>query len=171
MALRTTTPLPPAKPIDSRNDEAFQSFGSTTRPDLDGINVQAITMTYDALSDTFLLHLFGRDVPSVAIYGGGYWYWLVNPDTEACVGVQIEEFVEQAIQDHPDVIDALKFAELRGLTIAEINERRHQVLGYRGRVVAWSRQEIRRLRRDDDDEKMALVERLLRHAESASVHS
>ena len=160
MAVKKPESLAPIAPIDPAEDVVFQTF-AIAPPKLDQLDARSVDVSYDAPSDTLLVHLFGREAPSVAVYDGDYWFWLVNPDTEEVVGVQVEEFLSSAVVDHPYLVQALEFAELRGLTMDNVQTIRHQTLGYRGQLIVWTRQALRCLAGRQTDRKLALVEQLV----------
>jgi hypothetical protein len=81
-----------------------------------------VLIRYDRPSDTLLMHLFGRDRSSVSVPIDRYLYVMVDPGTEETIGVHIEGFLAQAVKEHPRHIDLLDYAELRGLTMADVRE-------------------------------------------------
>lgn len=97
-------------------------------PDWDQIDTSRIAVTYDRLSDTLLVHLYGRHVPSVSVPLEMYDYALVSFDGWEVNGVQIEGFLSHAIRDEPNLIKMLDVAELRGITPAEVWDIRSAVV-------------------------------------------
>lgn len=95
----------------------------------DAIDSTQIVISYDAPSDTLLIHLFGRGRPSVSVPVDRYLYALVDPETEHTLGIHIEGFLTQAVKEHPDEIVLLDHAELRGITPIEVRELQQKVLG------------------------------------------
>ena len=47
---------------------------------------------------------------------------MVTPDTEVIVGFHIEGFLGLAVKENPAALDLLDYAELRGITPAEVRE-------------------------------------------------
>jgi hypothetical protein len=88
--------------------------------DLRSVNPSWIEISFDRRSDTLLIHLFGRDRDSISVPIAKYLYLLVDPETEQVIGLHIEGFLAQAVKDVPAAIALLDFAELRGITPAEV---------------------------------------------------
>lgn len=88
------------------------------------IDPAKVVVSYDRPSDTLLIHLFGRGLATVSVPVGRYLYLMVTPDTETIVGFHIEGFLGQAVKDNPAAIDLLEYAELRGITPAEVRKLR-----------------------------------------------
>jgi hypothetical protein len=84
------------------------------------IDPAQVVVSFDRLSDTLLIHLFGRGLSTVSVAVGDYLYLLVDPDTEKIVGFHVEGFLTQAVKEVPTAIDLLDYAEVRGMTLAEV---------------------------------------------------
>jgi hypothetical protein len=97
----------------------------------DDIDPAKIVVYFDRRSDTLLIHLFGRGRESISVPVSDYLYVMVDPKTEVINGFHIEGFLSQAVKDIPDAIDLLDYAELRGITPAEVRELRREALGER----------------------------------------
>lgn len=95
----------------------------------DDVDSAQIAIAYDRLSDTLLIHLFGRRRPSVSVPADRYLYALVDPESEQIIGIHIEGFLAQAVKEHPDEISALDHAELRGITPFEVRALQRELLG------------------------------------------
>ncbi len=89
---------------------------------LDTIDPEKAVVSFDRRSDTLLIHLFGRGRGLVSVPVGNYLYVMVDPDTEETIGFHVEGFLSQAIKDIPEAIDLLDYAELRGISPAEVRE-------------------------------------------------
>jgi hypothetical protein len=88
--------------------------------DLADLDPARIQISFDRRSDTLLIHLFGRDRDTISVPVAKYLYVLVDPETEQVIGVHIEGFLAQAVKDVPAAIALLDFAELRGISPAEV---------------------------------------------------
>jgi hypothetical protein len=88
----------------------------------DDIDPTKVVVSFDRRSDTLLIHLFGRGRESISVPVATYLYVMVDPETEDIVGFHIEGFLGQAVKDVPESIDLLDYAELRGITPAEVRE-------------------------------------------------
>ncbi len=95
---------------------------------LEEIDPETVVVSFDRRSDTLLIHLFGRR-GSVSVPVANYLYVMVDPDTEETIGFHVEGFLGQAIKDVPEAIELLDYAELRGITPAEVRELRRETLG------------------------------------------
>ncbi|MDQ3226609.1 MAG: hypothetical protein M3Q50_08275, partial [Chloroflexota bacterium] len=82
------------------------------------IDPAKIVVSYDRRSDTLLIHLFGRGHSTISVPVAKYLYVMVTPDTETIVGFHIEGFLAQAVNENPEAIALLDYAELRGITPA-----------------------------------------------------
>ena len=87
---------------------------------LSSLDPARIQISFDRRSDTLLIHLFGRDRDTISVPVAKYLYILVDPETQQVVGLHIEGFLAQAVKDIPDSIVLLDFAELRGISPAEV---------------------------------------------------
>jgi hypothetical protein len=113
------------------------------------IDPARIVVSFDRRSDTLLIHLFGRGIETISVPIGKYLYVMVTPDTETIVGFHVEGFLAQATKDVPEAIDLLDYAELRGITAAEVralrNEAREAKPPFNGRMPAtWLPDERKR---------------------------
>jgi hypothetical protein len=100
------------------------------------IDPAKIVVSYDRRSDTLLIHLFGRGHDTVSVPVAKYLYVMVTPDTETIVGFQIEGFLAQAVKVTPEAISLLDYAELRGITPAEVRALQRNTLGMRRQLSA-----------------------------------
>jgi hypothetical protein len=92
------------------------------------IDPDKVVVSFDRPSDTLLIHLFGRGRQSVSVPVAKYLYVMVDPTSEMIIGIHIEGFLGQAIKDTPEAINLLDYAELRGITLAEVRELRRATL-------------------------------------------
>ncbi|MDQ3692523.1 MAG: hypothetical protein M3464_02695 [Chloroflexota bacterium] len=159
MAVTTSPPGGSYDPIDPSEQPSIQEF--EIRLPTVRIDASKAVMTYDRLSDTFLLLLYGRERLWVATGGRSYIYALVDPTTEEFVGWQIEDFLARAVREEPGWVEVLGYAELLGMTVEDVRVVRHQVLGYRGRFLTWLRRALRSLVRKSRQQRQAIVDDLL----------
>jgi hypothetical protein len=108
------------------------------------IDPAKIAVSYDRRSDTLLIHLFGRGHNTVSVPVAKYLYVMVTPDTETIVGFHIEGFLTQAVKDTPEAISLLDYAELRGITPAEVRALQRNTLGMRQQLSARVRMALKR---------------------------
>ena len=92
------------------------------------IDPDKMIVSFDRRSDTLLIHLFGRGRKSISVPVANYLYVMVDPESEMIVGFHVEGFLGQAIKDVPEAIMLLDYAELRGITLAEVRELRRTTL-------------------------------------------
>lgn len=81
-----------------------------------------------------MIHLYGLGHPAAIDLVGDYMFPRIDVETDGVVGFQIEDFLGQAIRDEPQLLDFLDAAELNGITLEEIAERRRAIPD-----VAWKR--------------------------------
>lgn len=90
-----------------------------------------LTFVYDRPTDTLFVDFYGRSLPaaSIALEWGDHDYAFarVDPETHGVVGLQIEEFLLHAESHNPWLLDALEYAELRGITPREVEELRRRL--------------------------------------------
>ena len=103
------------------------------------IDPAKVVVSYDRRSDTLLIHLFGRGRDTISVPVAKYLYVMVSPDTETIVGFHIEGFLAQAVKDTPETITLLDYAELRGITPAEVRALQRTTLGVRIRILGYFR--------------------------------
>jgi hypothetical protein len=101
------------------------------------IDPARIVVSFDRRSDTLLIHLFGRGLETISVPVGNHLYALVTPETETTVGFQIEGFLAQAVNDVPEFITLLDYAELRGITPADVRELQREALGAKRSLARW----------------------------------
>jgi hypothetical protein len=95
----------------------------------DTVDPEKVVVSYDRRSDTLLVHLFGRSRDSISVPIERYLYAMVDPDSEQIVGIHIEGFLGQAVKDHPQEVEILDYAELRGMTPIEVWALQWKTLG------------------------------------------
>jgi hypothetical protein len=122
--------------IDPTTEPTIRRF-QPKLPELRGVDPAHVAVSYDRRSDTLLMHLYGRDRNSVSVQCSPNLYWLTDPETEEVVGFHIEGFLARAVQDAPELVNLLDYAELRGVTPAEVRALRSGALGLRQRLAAW----------------------------------
>jgi hypothetical protein len=105
----------------------------------EAIDPAMIAVSYDRRSDTLLIHLFGRGLSTISVPVGKYLYLMVTPDSEMIVGFHVEGFLKQAVNDLPDAINLLDYAELRGITAAEVRALQRTTLGLPRQLIACLR--------------------------------
>lgn len=94
-------------------------------PDHRAIEPGLLVFNYWHEIDTLMVDFTGQNPPAVSVpldLGGerGYFFLRLDPVTEEVVGLQIEDFLDYAIDRHPYLLDALDLATLHGITPAEI---------------------------------------------------
>jgi hypothetical protein len=107
--------------------------------DLHDLDLSQAVVSYDHRSDTLLIHMFGRHRDSVSVQRDRGLYFLVDPRSEEIVGFHLEGFLAHRVKNEPELIDLLDFAELRGITPAEVRAVRRRSLGVRQRLATWVR--------------------------------
>lgn len=114
--------------IERTNVSAGRDWEGRAIPETLGeIDPAKVVISYDRDSDTLMVHLYGRGLPAVSIYRGDGWYMRWNREQERVVGLQLEGFLARAVLDHPDLLDALDVADLRGITLEEVARVRRDV--------------------------------------------
>lgn len=84
-----------------------------------------VAFSYDRESDTMLIHFFGEPRPATSMPvddADDVLYVLWDQAHDQVVGLQIEGFVSDFVFRHPEMVDALGFARLRGLTHEDAEE-------------------------------------------------
>ncbi len=94
------------------------------RPDLDALNFENVSFSYDRESDTLLLLLFGRGRPAVILPGDEHVDLWLDPRSGEIIGFQIEGYLSQVVHDHPHL---LGLAELAGIDADEIERIRRSI--------------------------------------------
>lgn len=138
MAVDTQMPKQEQEERDETEETEFD-ISNLTCPRTDEVDASRVVMMYDRFSDTLLVHLYGKGVPSVSVPVQKYYYALVSLDGRKILGFQVEGFLAQAIKDQPSLIEMLNFAELRGITPAEVQEIRNDTLHPRMKLSAGLR--------------------------------
>ncbi len=89
-------------------------------PNLTSLPLDQVRLTYDQPSDTLFVDFYGEAPPAASVpldHGDrDYLYARVDPETNAVVGLQIEHFLSYAIEQHPELADALDTATLVGIS-------------------------------------------------------
>lgn len=104
------------------------SNGYAPRPDhakLRALDLSRVVISYDRVSDTLMIHLYGRGRPAVSVpspkpLARDFVFLRFDPESDELVGIQIEDFLRVYVVDHPRAIDLLDQADLRGITHEEI---------------------------------------------------
>lgn len=100
------------------------------------IDPDRIVVNYNRRGDSLHIHLFGRGLSTISVPVGTYLYVMVTPDTEMIVGFHIEGFLGHAVKDVPEAIMLLDYAELRGITPAEVRALQRTTLGMKQQLTA-----------------------------------
>lgn len=61
----------------------------------------------------------------------------MTPAAATTVGFQIEGFLTQAVKDEPELVTLLDYAELRGITPADVRELQREALGAKRSLARW----------------------------------
>lgn len=86
-------------------------------------------MHYDRRSDTLLIYFFGRDRDAISVPIGRAVSVLVAPDSDEVIGLHIVGFLARHVIDVPEAVGLLDFADLRGITLADVHSLQLAVLG------------------------------------------
>lgn len=120
-----------------------------------------IEMIYDHPSDTFSFLFYGRARPSVVVGDGDPLSLLADSETGELLGFQVENYFASAAVDYPQILETMEYADLRGITREQVQQKRHKILGYRGRLSAWARRTSWRIRMRTRSRRQAVVRRLI----------
>ena len=101
------------------------------------IDPARIVVSFDRRSDTLFIHLFGRGLETISVPVGKHLYALVTPEIATTVGFQIEGFLAQAVKDEPELVTLLDYAELRGITPADVRDLQREALGVKRSFARW----------------------------------
>ncbi len=94
------------------------------RPDLDAIDFEKVSFSYDRESDTLILRLFGREPTAVILPGNEHVDLWLDPETHEIIGFQIEGYLSHVVREHPRFLD---LAELAGIGPDEIARIRQSI--------------------------------------------
>lgn len=156
MAVTDQTPAVQLGWIDPREESAVEKL--ELRADISSpIDLRKIEMIYDRPSDTFSFLFYGRGRPSVVIGDGDPISSLADPETGELLGIQIEDFFAFAAVEHPQLLEAVEHADLRGITREQARKERAKILGYRGRLSGWVRQTSWRIKLRTRSRRRAVV--------------
>jgi hypothetical protein len=83
------------------------------------------TVSYDRDSDTLMVHFGGRGRPAVSVPSPkpltrDFVFLRFDPASGELVGVQVEDFLNLFLPEHPETGILVERAELRGITEAEL---------------------------------------------------
>ena len=112
-------------------------------PERGDLRQDQLRFVYDRLADTLYVDFDGHARPAVSVPldqgDRDYLYLRVDPETHRVVGLHIEAFLAYAVAQHPEFIEALEIAELRGfddLEAAELQRRAREQARERADAVA-----------------------------------
>jgi hypothetical protein len=88
--------------------------------ELDKLDPEKVVVDYDRPSDSLGIHLFGRYIDTMSVPATKNIYVMVALGSEESVGLHIEGFLSQMVEANPSSIELLSYAELRGITPAEV---------------------------------------------------
>ncbi|HSH76920.1 MAG TPA: hypothetical protein VLA19_00120 [Herpetosiphonaceae bacterium] len=94
------------------------------RPDLDTLDFEKVSFSYDRESDTLILRLFGRERTAVILPGNEHLDLWLDPETWEIIGFQIEGYLAHVVHEHPRF---LELAELAGISADEVERIRRSV--------------------------------------------
>jgi hypothetical protein len=89
-------------------------------PPVESLDPAKLVCTYDAVSDTFLFHLYGPGRPGVSIPTSDFEYLRLDPTTEEVIGFQVEDFLARAVYADPTYLDLAELANIDPEQIAAI---------------------------------------------------
>jgi hypothetical protein len=101
-------------------DVACKESNHNALPRLEELNSTVLEILYDHQLDTLFVHLLGHDQRATNPLTGEYACYRVDPNTQRVVGLQIESFLRRAVNDHPELIGLLRFAQLRGASFDQV---------------------------------------------------
>jgi hypothetical protein len=108
-------------------------------PTPDEVDLATAKLSYDRDSDMLLIHFTDRGRSGVVDYVSDLLAVLVDVETEAVVGLQVEDFLSKVVPADPDRLDLLEIAELRGITSHEVAAlRKNTTVGDRKRSAVAS---------------------------------
>jgi hypothetical protein len=94
---------------------------------IDRVDPSKVIFSYDHDSDTLMIHLAGRGRPGVSLPVAQGWMVRLDRETDEVIGVQIEGVLARAARTYPTLLGVLDLAELRGITLDEIDLVRREV--------------------------------------------
>ncbi len=109
------------------------------------VDLSSLNFAYDRLSDTLLVTFGdGAPRPGVSIPLSDFEYLRVDAETEAIIGVQIEDFLDYAVYENGSYLDFAEFAGIEDKVLARIRravEDRRRQMGQQDRqralIEAW----------------------------------
>ncbi len=100
-------------------------------PKLAELDPQQITVTYDSVSDTLMLHFYGPGRPAISVEAQSinpnadeHMYLRVDVETQQVIGVQVEAFLRAVVRRDPSQLELLEFA---GMHPTEVQKLREQI--------------------------------------------
>ncbi|MEA2527795.1 MAG: hypothetical protein QOF73_5022, partial [Thermomicrobiales bacterium] len=105
----------------------------TLKTDRTKIDPDNVVFSYDRESDSLVIHLYGRGIPAVSILVTDELMLRWDRAAKRAVGLQINHFLSKVVLEHPEMIDALDVAELRGINPEEIGQIRRDLAQRRRR--------------------------------------
>lgn len=83
------------------------------------------SVSYDRASDTLLIHFGGRGRPAVSVpspkpIARDFVFLRFDPTSGELVGVQVEDFLDLFLPEHPTAAILIEQADLRGITEKEL---------------------------------------------------
>ncbi len=114
------------------------------------VDLSSLNFAYDRLSDTLLV-TFGDGTlrPGVSIPLSDFEYLRVDTETEAIIGVQIEDFLDYAVYENGSYLDFAEFAGSEDRVLARIRravEDRRRQMGQQDRQRALIEARLKGLR-------------------------
>lgn len=89
------------------------------------LNPANVHFDYNELSDTLYIYMFPGDQPLVVIPSrAGLTSFLVDPESEEILGLQLEGFLDRWVVDHPKLISV---AEIAGIDSKRIESARDRI--------------------------------------------
>lgn len=108
----------------TKRNPSVQTF-TPSWPDLTSLPSDQVRLTYDRATDTLFVDFYGEARPAASIPldrgDRDYVYARIDPETDAVVGLQIEHFLSYAIEQHPELDDALDAMTLVGIGRDDLN--------------------------------------------------
>ncbi len=93
-------------------------------PRLAHLNAERVAFDYERPSDTLFVYFAGQPLPAISVVVSDELLYLVDPETEIVVGLQIEAFWTRVIDRYPALLDV---AEFIGITAVADTRSRDQL--------------------------------------------
>ena len=113
--------------------------GKPKLPDFASIDPEKVVPEFDRVSDTLIVHLFGRGRPFTILPAKGLTMLLVDPETFEVIGLRVEGFLARAVYEMPVLLDLASFVGLGDQEVGAIRRRiasEHNIVEIVGALIA-----------------------------------